>query len=115
MNNYRFYYAWRKGKDWEAAQMAVVATGPAGAIGAFHRELQSHAKMADDRRTTIRPKLTPEDYRVDRMVQYYHNAHFHAEPWKQPIVESILDYPASPNPYIHKDLPVSEQPEFNFS
>jgi hypothetical protein len=93
---YRFRYN-RKGIP-EIQVEDIVATSPISACNQFHTALQLHKEMADDRKTVIRPILSPDEYDVVSMHQIYHDASFHKSPSSQPIVESSIDYPKSVNP-----------------
>lgn len=102
MSNYRFYYTTASGNG----IYQISASTPLSAINQFHLWMQVRQPRTH--------RLGPKDYKVSKMVQYYHEAHFHANPAGQPIIESALDYPDSPNPDLTKQTAVLDTPEFNF-
>lgn len=109
-NHYRFRYAWKVPFAAEGdplfgeARKDIEAPNPISAINQFHRFVQKVKEMADDRRTVLRPALKHDQYVIRSVHQFYHDAALQRNPSEQPVIESVLDYPRSPNPdLLHSD------------
>ena len=99
MLNYLFKYEWlpAKSADWREGEASITTTTPISAVNLFHRKMQLDKQMAGDRKTLIRPALKPDQYRVLRFFQIYHDS-------TKQLVYNQLDYPQSPNPDVLYNL-----------
>lgn len=112
MNRYRFRYYWSTDekalhsqaketfKEW---YKDIDSSTTVSAITQFHNFLQGSREIAYDRKTLLRPMLKPSQYVVISLHQIYHDAAFHKNPSHQPLIESQIDYPRSPNPRTKYD------------
>lgn len=74
-------------------------SAPITAINQFHRRVQNTTLRAQEGHI-IRPALKPDQYRVLSMHQVYHDTSLQRDVASTPIIESLVDYPASPNPLV---------------
>lgn len=107
MSRYRFRYIWstepkaltsRSHDSFHVWTKDIEAASPLSAINQFHKFVQETKEMASDRRTVLRPMVKVDQYVVLSLHQTYHDASLHRDPSSQPIIESQIDYPKSPNP-----------------
>jgi len=68
-------------------------SGPVIALNEFHRLVQGNREIASDRKTVLRPKLKPTEYRILRVYEKYLDAEGNA-------VCSDFDLPNTANPDI---------------
>lgn len=89
---------------WYMGIKDIEAATPISAINQFHRYMQLDRGFGDYGSPALRPELKPAEYRVLSFAHVYHNAALHRDIAAQPIIESQIDYPQSPNPdLLHPD------------
>ena len=84
-------------------------SGPIMALNTFHRDVQRKKIMKDDRKTVLRPKLTPDQYKILRCFESYSDGAGN-------MIESEFSLPKSNNPVEQGSYsPASLQDAFGFS
>lgn len=115
MNRYKARFQWWV-KENEVNQDVKIfeAPNPVSALNQFHAWMQWSREVAEDR-TVLRPRLGHRDYILRSLNQIYHDAHFHKNPFEQPLIESEIDLPNTPNPDLNRIMNVYDnEVEFDF-
>jgi hypothetical protein len=110
MNKYRFKYNWKKAGVMAHETKDISAPSPVSALNQFHSFLQTLAETLDGRRM-LRPKLKPDEYKLDSMVQTYFNLDHRGKVMLDQPVDSAIDLPKTPNPDLNKVLNAYALPE----
>jgi hypothetical protein len=72
MKNIHIEYEWSaEGFPLTKSAEAYFVSGPVIALNHFHRDIQRKREMKDDRKTVIRPKLLPDQYKILRCYHVY--------------------------------------------
>lgn len=120
MNKYRLRYEWTSHGKTIPATRDFEATSPVSALNQIHEFMQLGRELENDRRTVVRSRLRPDEYRIVSLHHIYHDAAFERDPHLMPIVESEIDLPKSPNPVLKKtlnvyDMAVNRELELEFT
>lgn len=92
MKNIHIEYQWSlDGSSPTTATERYYVSGPIIALNHFHRAMQRKKEMHDDRKTVIRPKLSPEQYTIIRCYETYLDN-------IGEVIRSTYDLPDTDNP-----------------
>lgn len=80
-------------------EFTVDAINPVRALDLFHGQMQLLDQKHYLSREVLRPKLTPSQYTVERMVQVYMDTPVRLGGTGE-LIEALVDLPASPNPEL---------------
>jgi hypothetical protein len=105
MKNIHIEYEWKVDENVVCkAVAAYYLSGPIIALNHFHRDMQRKREMKDDRKTVIRPKLLPEEYRIIRCYETYLDNSGN-------VIKSDYDMPDTDNPDQSKKKKEKPLPE----